>query len=107
VDTDMDKLMRSLQFISDNGAAAENKTVRSLAKIFAMTDEDDIRLVCMKALYRINNSTAKKELLAIYARSNISDQWHELSAVYLKLALEEGQRMSPADAQAVEGIAAN
>jgi hypothetical protein len=107
IDADPVVLRQSLQFIADNGAAARNKTTRSLAKIFAMTGEDEVRTLCIAGLYRINNLSAKKELLAIYNRPNISERWHELSANYLKLALEEGQRISPADAEKITAISAN
>lgn len=107
IDSNTVQLKHSLLFISENGAAARNKTTRSLAKIFAMTAEDDMRALCLAGLYRINNSSAKKELLAIYNRPNVGDRWHELSAVYLKLALEEGQRITPRDAERITAIAAN
>jgi hypothetical protein len=97
-------LRRSLAFVSEHGAAARSKTTRSLAKIFAVTSEDDIKQLCVTGLYRINNSSAKKELLSIYNRQDIARRWHELSASYLKLALEEGQRIAASDARLIAGI---
>ncbi|MEO7540308.1 MAG: hypothetical protein ABIV21_09780, partial [Pyrinomonadaceae bacterium] len=107
IDSNTEALNRSLLYISEHGAAARDKSSRSLAKIFAMTAQEDTRSLCLMGLYRINNSSAKKELLAIYNRPNIPERWHELSAVYLKLALEEGQQISARDAERITAITAN
>ena len=104
VDSDTEQLEKSLAFVSEHGAAARSKTSRSLGKIFAMSTRDDIKMLCVTSLYRINNSSAKKELLSIYNRRDIPKRWNDLSASYLKLALEEGQRMAPRDAKMIAGI---
>ena len=104
IDSDIEQLRRSLAFVSEHGSAARSKTTRSLAKIFAVATDDDIRMLCVTGLYRINNSSAKKELLSIYNRRDIGRQWNELSASYLKLALEEGQRIAARDAKLIAGI---
>ena len=105
IDSNLDELKRSLFFISENGSAAKEKTTRALAKIFAICDDEDMRTLCLTGLYRINNSTAKKELLSIYNNTKIDDRWRNMCAQYLKLALQEGQRISARDAQAIAGIA--
>jgi len=107
VDSDVVKLRRSLSFIAENGAAAEDKTSRALAKIFAITTDIDMRSLCLSALYKVNNSSAKNELLAIYKNSTPGERWHDLCARYLKLALVEGQRISYRDAQVIAGIGTN
>jgi hypothetical protein len=65
IDADVEKLRRALAFVSANGNTAGDKTTRSIAKIFAITADDDLRSLCLAGLYRINNATAKRELLAI------------------------------------------
>ncbi len=105
IDSDIQQVRRSLTFVSENGAASRTKTARSLAKIFSMTSDDDIRELCLTAMYRIDNSSAKKELLAIYNNTKSPVRWRELSARYLKLAAAEGHRMSARDAEQVSGIA--
>ena len=107
VDADVEELKRSLQFVSENGAAAKEKTTRALARIFTITDDQDMRRLCIAGLYRINNSEAKKQLLAIYSNANVTENWRSLCAHYLKLALEEGQQISTSDARAIAGIDAN
>ena len=99
--------MRSLSYVSEYGSAAKEKTTKALAKIFKITDDEDMRRLCVTGLYRINNSEAKKQLLAIYSNSKTTENWRNLCAHYLKLALEEGQQISTRDAQTIAGISAN
>jgi hypothetical protein len=107
VDSQPELLKRSLTFVSHNGADAEEKTTRALARIFAISKDEDIQNLCLTGLYRINSSAAKKELLAIYNNSVIPDRWRNVSAHYLRLALQEGQRISVRDARSIANIEAN
>lgn len=107
IDSDVEKLSRALAFVSKNGDTASEKTTRSIAKIFAITADDDLRSLCLAGLYRINNSAAKRELLAIYKNENMPTRWRDTCAKYLKLALEEGQRISKRDAQSIAVIASS
>ena len=107
IDSNIDQLRRSLDFLARNGAAAEEKTSRALARIFSVSRTEDTRLLCLAGLYRINNSSAKKQLLAIYKASPPTEKWKTVSARYLKLALEEGQRISPRDVPSITAINAS
>ncbi len=107
IDSDVESLKRSLEFVSQNGAAAKKKTTRALARIFSITDNEEMRSLSLAGLYRINNSEAKKQLLAIYDNSNNIEKWRSLCAHYLKMALEEGQQISTRDARTIAGIEAN
>lgn len=104
IDVDVERLRRALAFISANGATAADKTTKSIAKIFTMTYDDDLRSLCLAGLYRINSSGAKRELLAIYKDEKIPTRWRDACAKYLKLALEEGQRISSRDVQTISAI---
>ncbi len=107
IDSDMNAVRRSLQFVAENGAEAKGKTTKALAKIFSITDDENVRQLCLTGLYRINNTEAKKQLLAIYSNSNVTDEWRNMCARYLKLALDEGQQISAHDARAIDEISAN
>ena len=107
IDSDIEELKRSLQFVSQNGAAAREKTTRALARIFSITDDEEMRRLSLAGLYRINNSEAKKQLLAIYGNSNNVEKWRSMSAHYLRMALDEGQQISSSDARAIAGIEAD
>ncbi len=104
VDSDNEALGRSLTFISQNGIAAEGKTARALAKVFMMVRSDDYKTLCLAGLYKIDNASAKKQLLAIQANQKVDDRWRDISARYLKQALQEGQKISKQDAILIDGI---
>lgn len=104
VDTDVGALRRSLTFISQHGTDAASKTTRSLATIFGITRDPQLLDLCLAGLYRINNSSAKKELLAIYNSDKFDEHWRSKSARYLKLALAEGQRISKSDLPVISAI---
>lgn len=107
IDSRPELIKASLTFVSHNGADAEEKTTRALAKIFSISKDEDIQTLCLMGLYRVNNSSAKKQLLAIYNNSVLPDRWRNISANYLRLALQEGQRISVRDARSIANIAAN
>jgi len=91
-------------FLASNGSEAKGKTARSLATIFKKSSDNDLRSLCIAGLYKINSETAKGELLAIYQDQQQTPQVRTESARYLKLAAEEGQRMSKLDARTVAAI---
>jgi len=107
IDSDVIELKQALMYVSQNGSAARDKTARALAKIFAISTDEDIKTLSLAGLYRVNNSTAKKELLAIHNDSKIPDQWRNICANYLRLALQERQRISPRDAQSIAVMGTN
>ncbi|MFZ1701522.1 MAG: hypothetical protein WBO10_04285 [Pyrinomonadaceae bacterium] len=107
IDTDMAALESSLVFVSQHGSEAGSKTTRALAKIFDISRDREMRELALAGLYRINNSSAKKQLLAIYKDEERDNRWRNICANYLKLALKEGQRISKRDARDIAGMASN
>jgi hypothetical protein len=110
VDSNTTDLRESLAFVSTNGSAAKDKTVRSLARIYSITGDTDLRDLCLAGLYKINNASAKSQLLAIYHDPGTDDRVRNMSVRYLKLAVAEGQRISSrnvAAITAITGIATN
>ena len=104
VDSDVSVLRRSLQFVAEHGEAANEKTARSLSKIFSITDDEDLRLKCLAGLFRIDDSAAKNYLLAIYNDPNVAERWRNIGENYLKQALIDGQKISARDAAAIAGM---
>lgn len=107
VDSDLTQLRRSITYVSEHGSRAGDKTARSLSRIFAIATQDDIRRLCLLALYQIDRSAAKNELLAIYNDSKVGPEWRDLSVHYLKESVANGKRISPGTAATVAGIGAN
>ncbi len=100
----IEDVRRSLLFIAEHGATAGKKTAQATALIFAQTKDAETRHLCINGLYRINNETAKKELLRLYQDGSIEAVWRTLSAEYLRMALREEQRIAPDDAKIIQTL---
>jgi len=100
----IEDVRRSLRFIAEHGSAANDKIAALAARIFARTEDAETRELCLSSLYRINNETAKKELLNIYRDQKLEARWRVQSAEYLRLAIKEEQRIAPSDAKAILSV---
>ncbi len=97
----IEDVRNSLQFISDNGQYAGKRTSQTVAALFQRTADEATQRLCLASLYRINNETAKSELLRIYRASPPYTNWHTLSAQYLRQSVQGAQRITPADVKAI------
>lgn len=94
IDSDVEAVKQSLDFIAEHGKDANSKTAQAVAKLFLISNDEDLRLLCLKSLDKIENTKAKKELLAFYENENLNSQWRNLCANYLKLEPIVEQRIS-------------
>lgn len=94
IDSDIEAVKNSLAFVSENGETAQGKTAKAVSKIFSITGDDEVRLLALSSLDRMINSTAKKELLAIYENEQLDPHWRNVSAQYLQLAPVGEQQIS-------------
>jgi hypothetical protein len=94
VDANVAALMRSLNFVAQKGQLAGGKTAKAVAKIFAGSLDDGVRTACLAGLYKISNSTARKELLAIQENQRNDVRWRETAAEYLRKVQVERQAVS-------------
>lgn len=101
---DMAEVRRALQFVAENGQLADGKTAQAAARIFAQTKDEEARTLALRCLYRINNETAKSELLRIYSSPQTEARWRVLSVEYLRLALREEQRIAPSDVKTIMSV---
>jgi hypothetical protein len=97
----MNEVRRSLHFVAEYGARADGVTASAAARIFARTKDEAMQKLCLDTLYRINNETAKNALWHIHQDQTIPDPIRTLSAEYLRKAVREEQRISPADTKAI------
>ena len=98
---DMSTVKRSLQFLADRGAGANGSAARAAALIFQRTNDAEARSLCLDALYRIQNKTARKALLRLYGEEQSNSEWRVAIAERLRKAVAEDSRMKPAEARAV------
>jgi len=104
VDANVPELMRSLEFVADKGMSAGGKTAKAIAKIFSGSLDNDIRTACINSLYKINDATAKSELLKIYKSETVPSSWRETASGFLKRARAEGQHFTKRDAVLITGL---
>jgi hypothetical protein len=96
---DMTNVTRSLRFLVDNGSSADKQGARAAAAIFARTSDAEARRLCLDALARINNKTARNELLRLYRSEEVASEWRAAIAERLRKAVADGGRMKPAEAE--------
>ena len=87
-----------------HGARADGQTATAVARIFARTEDEETRRLCLDGLYRINNETAKDALARVYRDGQQAERWRTLSAEYLRRAAREEQRIAPATAKIIATI---
>jgi hypothetical protein len=104
VDWNIEDVRRSLSFVSENSVAASGRMAKTVARIFSRTEDEAARALCLNSLYRINNETAKKELLGIYNNRQVEARWRDQSAEYLRMAVRENQVIAPADAKTILSV---
>ncbi|HEV2913847.1 MAG TPA: hypothetical protein VGX92_11265 [Pyrinomonadaceae bacterium] len=104
VDWNIEEVRRSLRFIEANSEAASGRMASVVASIFARTEDETAREICLSGLYRINNETAKKELLSIYNNQQVEARWRGRSAEYLRMAVRENQMIAPSDAKTILSV---
>jgi len=97
---DMARVTQSLQFLASEGTEASTSAARAAAIIFQKTSDVEARRLCVEALAKINNKTARAELLKIYEREPQSDLRADIAA-RLRNALASGTRVKPAEARSL------
>jgi hypothetical protein len=97
---DMTRVTRSLQFLASEGGAAPASAARATASIFRNTTDAEARRFCLEALSKINNKTARAELLKIYEHEPQSELRAEIAA-RLRNAVASDARVKPAEARSL------
>jgi len=100
VAANIDDVRRSLLFLSENGAEANGKAARAAGRIFLRTQDEETRRLCLRTLYRINDKTARSELLKIYRQEQPNSDVRPAIADYLRQTIREDKRISSTDVRA-------
>ena len=91
----------SLRFLADRAAAANGSSARAAALVFQHTNETETRLLCLDVLSRINDKTARKEMLRIFREQQPQSEWRGTVAARLRKAVTDDARMKPAEARSL------
>jgi len=98
---DIEMVKRSLQFLADQGSEANGSAAKAAAAIFQKTNDPDARRLCLDALSKINNKTARAELLRAYQQEAAESELRKDIADRLRKAVAADSRIKPKEASAV------
>jgi hypothetical protein len=98
---DMTNVRRSLRFLADNAPAANGSAAKVAAQLFQRTTDDESRMLCLDVLSRINDKTARKEMLRLFRGQPPQSEWRAAVAERLRKAVTENDRIKPSDAKVV------
>ena len=91
----------SLRFLADNAHAANGSAAKVAAKVFERTTDEESRALCLDVLSRINDKTARKEMLRLFRDQQPNSEWRTSVADRLRKAVSEDQRVKPAEVKTV------
>src|SRR5207244_3558302 len=100
---DIEMVRRSLRVLADRDAEATGSAAHAASMIFRQTNDDEARRLCLDALYKINNKTARSELVRLYRVEPPQSEWRAAITEHLQKAVAEDSRMKPAEVKAVLG----
>ena len=89
----------SLRFLAERGKAARGATAKAAARVFERTSDVEARNLCLDVLSRINDKTARKEMLRIFREQAPQSGWRVALAERLRKAVGEDTRIKPSDAK--------
>jgi len=98
---DVTTVQKSLKFLADNAAAANGASAKVAASIFERSIDDESRTLCLDVMSRINDKTARKEMLRIFRQQPPQSEWRAVLAARLRKAVNEADRIKAHEANSV------
>lgn len=93
----MDEILPSLKYIAENGSEKDKAAAKAVGSIFRRTDDVAAKELCLAAMKRIGNKTAKNEMLRIYNDETVATEWRLACAEYLQIAPPPGTKVADTD----------
>src|SRR5207248_11743756 len=72
---DMSDVRTSLKFLSDRADAARGSAAKAAARIFQRTSDSETRQLCLEFLSRVNDKTARNEMLRMFRQQQPQSEW--------------------------------
>ena len=85
VTSNMDEVLASLRYISENGSEKDKDAAKVVGAIFSRTEDVQAKDLSLSALKKIGNKVATKELSRIYHDRTVAVEWRTACAEYLKI----------------------
>jgi len=96
---DLNSVRESLQFLADERAAASATAAQAAGAIFLKTADDETRRLSLAALSKMNNKTARKQLLLLYQREPAQSDLRADIAQRLRQAVADDTQIKPKEAK--------
>jgi hypothetical protein len=98
---DVATVQKSLKFLADNAAEANGSTAKVAARVFQRSTDEGSRKLCLDVLSRINDKTARKEMLRLFRGEPPNSVWRSVVAARLRTAVHEADRIKANEANSV------
>jgi hypothetical protein len=98
---EMPAVRTSLKFLADNAQEANGSVAKVAAKVFERTSDTESRTLCLDVMSRINDKTARKEMLRLFREQPTNSEWRVSLAERLREAVERDERIKPSHAKMV------
>ena len=95
---DVATVQKSLKFLAENAVAANGSTAQVASHVFQRSTDDESRKLCLDVLSRINDKTARKEMLRIFREQPTGSEWRAVVAARLRKAVNDADRIKPNEA---------
>ncbi|HZI18422.1 MAG TPA: hypothetical protein VEY09_07480 [Pyrinomonadaceae bacterium] len=95
---EIEDVRRSLRVLA--GERRDGAAARLAARIFAQTEDEETRRLCLDCLHRMNTEAARAELRRIHRQSDLAPNLRELAARYLGGEAAPGLHAAPAGPKA-------
>jgi hypothetical protein len=91
----------SLRFLADQETPVKSSAGRAAARVFQRTSETETRVLCLDVLSRINDKSARKEMLRIFQDKQTEPEWLIQIADRLRKAVAADPRIKQKEADAI------
>ena len=98
---ELPNIRTSLRFLAENAHAANGSAAKVAARVFERTTDSESRTLSLDVLSRINDKSARKEMLRLFRAQQPNSEWRASLAVRLRKAVNEGADIKPADVKTV------
>jgi len=100
----MEEVLPSLRYIAENGTEKDKEAAKAVGSIFSRTEDVLAKEICLSAMKRIGNKTARREMLRIYNDDTVAPDWRIAFAEYLQIPPPQRSRDAKTEASVGSSI---
>jgi ribonuclease D len=85
IEWDLEKIRDSLRYLASNGAMAPKEIASVALEVFARTEDEYTRRVCLDTIQKLDTPVAQSAFLRLVRDQKLADPWRALAAQYLRI----------------------